>query len=346
MIGYAPSGVGLFVSGESMVNSAGIAAARARFAPAANAGGMGRPGSKLRMYASVEVHFVCSRTRGRQGSPFSAADLLQRIVLPISDALARRLETAEAVDAAGCAEAQCALDVVSGASVKPVAGGVAVFCGVGSPLTHALGIGMHGPVTADDLDDVELFFEERGAIVTLDVCPHADASLRELLAQRDYRIAEFINVMVCGLPAAESFKSPPCVQVRAAKPDEHEQYIRAVIGGFFGRKDLTEDERRLGSILFNMSCTTAFLAEIDDSTVGGGGMSVRNRIASLFGDATLPEYRNRGVHTSVIQARMEAAAAQACDVITAGTVPGSGSQRNYERLGFQVAYTKVTMVKA
>ena len=123
------------------------------------------------------------------------------MVLQITDTLARRLETAEAVDAAGCAEAQCKFDVTSGAAVKPVAGGVAVFCGATSPLTHALGIGMHGPVTADDLDDLELFFEERGAPVTLDVCPHADPSLRELLSQRDYRAAEFINIMVRALPA-------------------------------------------------------------------------------------------------------------------------------------------------
>ena len=254
---------------------------------------------------------------------------------------------AEAVDAAGCAEAQCALDAASVASVQSVAGGVAVFCGANSPLTHALGIGMHGPVTADDLDDVEAFFEERGAPVTLDLCPHADASLRELLSQRDYRAAEFVNIMVRAVaenpvpPAA-----PSDLRVHVAEPHEHEEYVRAVIGGFFGRTELSDDERRLGTTLFHMPCTSAFLATIDGHTAGGGGMSVRNKVASLFGDATLPEYRNRGVHSAVICSRLEAAGASACDVITAGTLPGSGSQRNFERLGFQVAYTKVTMVKA
>ena len=38
------------------------------------------------------------------------------------------------------------------------------------------------------------------------------------------------------------------------------------------------------------------------------------------------------------------AAARGCDLATASTLPGSGSQRNYERTGFQVGYTKVTMV--
>jgi GNAT superfamily N-acetyltransferase len=266
-------------------------------------------------------------------------------VLSITDALARRLETAEAIDAAGCAEAQCTADFTSGAAVRPIAGGVAVFCGAESPLTHALGIGMHGPVTADDLDELELFFEQRGASVTLDVCPHGDPSVRELLSQRDYRVAEFINVMVRELPAEDLPPAAYDVEVHAAEADEHDEYVRAVIGGFFGRTDLTQEEMRLGTTLFHMPCTTAFLARVDGHTAGGGGLSVRNKVASLFGDATLPEYRNRGVHSAVIRARMLMGAAQGCDLITAGTLPGSSSQRSFERLGFQVAYTKVTMIK-
>jgi hypothetical protein len=201
-------------------------------------------------------------------------------------------------------------------------------------------------VSADDLDDLEVFFEERGAPVTLDVCPHTDPSIRELLSQRDYRVSEFLNVMVRSLPVLEFPAFSSDVQVHAAEPHEHEEYVRAVISGFFGRTELTEEETRLGSTLFHMPCTTAFIATVGGHTAGGGGMSVRNKVASLFGDATLPEYRNRGVHGAVIQARMRVGAERGCDVITAGTLPGSGSQRNFERHGFQVAYTKVTMVKA
>ena len=38
------------------------------------------------------------------------------------------------------------------------------------------------------------------------------------------------------------------------------------------------------------------------------------------------------------------AIAQGCDMATASTLPGSVSQRNYERAGFEVVYTKVTLV--
>jgi GNAT superfamily N-acetyltransferase len=261
----------------------------------------------------------------------------------ITDNLARRLETAEAVDAAGCAEAQCRIETNCGSAVKPVGGGVAVFCGVGSPLTHAVGLGMHGPVSAEDLDDIEGFFEDRGAQVVLDVCPHAHESLRELLASRPYRVTDFINVMVRELPAPEIQTAP--VEVRPAGDGEDELYVRTVISGFFGRTNLTDEELRLGTTLFHMPCTLGYLASLDGQTAGGGGMSVRNRVASFFGDATLPEFRGRGVHVALIAARLKAAAEQGCDIVSAGAAPGSTSQRNYHRLGFEVGYTKLTMVK-
>lgn len=64
----------------------------------------------------------------------------------------------------------------------------------------------------------------------------------------------------------------------------------------------------------------------------------------MFGDATLPEWRGRGVQTALLKARLERALHAGCDLAAAGASPGSGSQRNMERLGFRVAYTQVMMV--
>ena len=48
---------------------------------------------------------------------------------------------------------------------------------------------------------------------------------------------------------------------------------------------------------------------------------------------------------ALIHARLSAAAAKGCLMATASTLPGSLSQRNYERAGFRVAYTKAVMRK-
>lgn len=265
-------------------------------------------------------------------------------MLQITDAVARRLESAEAIDAAGCAEAQCQLDLNCNAAVLPIAGGVAVFCGTQSPLTHSLGIGMSGPVSVDELDDLEHFYRVRNAPVVIDLCPHAHPSLRDLLSERHYRIIEFVNVMVwSGDPAGSPESSP--IEVRPTQPYHDELYVKTVIGGFFSRDTLTPEEFQLGTTLFHMPCAAGYLAWIDGQAVGGGSMSVRNKVACLFGDATVPAFRGRGIHLAVIRERIRCALESGCDLIAAGTLPGSGSQRNYERSGFQVAYTKTTMVR-
>jgi GNAT superfamily N-acetyltransferase len=265
-------------------------------------------------------------------------------MLLITDEVARRLEMAEAIDAAGCAEALCKVNCNGGATAKAISGGVAVYCGSDSPLTHALGIGMHGPVTVDDMEELEDFFHERDAPIIVDLCPYAHPTLRELLSSRGYRILEFVNVMARALPPDEPLPPlPSLVSVRRAEPPEREVFINTVIGGFFGRDRLNEQEIELGSTLFHMPCSSVFLAYLDEQPVGGGGMSVRNRVASLFSDATHERFRGRGVQSAVIRARVEGAIEAGCDLIAACTVPGSGSQRNYEKLGFQVAYTKLTM---
>jgi GNAT superfamily N-acetyltransferase len=267
-------------------------------------------------------------------------------MLSISHELAQRLESADAADGSECAEAQATLNPDPGAAVISVAGGYAMFLGTASPLTHALAVGMHGPITADDLDQLEHFYTSRGAQVTIDVCPHADPSLTELLAARSYKISEFTNVLVRALAAGESFGAcPPPFQIRRVEPDEEAAYTDVVVRGFFGRDYVSEEERKLGNVLFHMRGAHPHFALLDGQPIAGGSVSVRCGVANCFADATLLPHRGRGAHTALIQARLAFAAEQGCDVITAGTTPGSVSQRHYERLGFQVAYTKTTMVK-
>ena len=91
----------------------------------------------------------------------------------------------------------------------------------------------------------------------------------------------------------------------------------------------------------------AFLARIEDKVVGGCGGRVipEARIAAFFGTATLPEYRGRGVQTALIAQRLHEAALAGCEYAVVSTMPGSGSQRNMERRGFRVAYTKTVMLR-
>lgn len=92
---------------------------------------------------------------------------------------------------------------------------------------------------------------------------------------------------------------------------------------------------------------TSFLARIEGKVVGGAGGRIipEAGIGALFGTATLPDYRGRGVQTALIARRLHEAALHGCEYAVVSTVPGSGSQRNMERRGFRVAYTKPVMTR-
>ena len=68
-------------------------------------------------------------------------------------------------------------------------------------------------------------------------------------------------------------------------------------------------------------------------------------IAVLFG-TTVPEFRGRGVQTALINRRLWAAVQQGCEYAVVSTTPGRGSQRNMERCGFHLAYSKIVMVRS
>ncbi|MDQ3256840.1 MAG: GNAT family N-acetyltransferase, partial [Acidobacteriota bacterium] len=79
---------------------------------------------------------------------------------------------------------------------------------------------------------------------------------------------------------------------------------------------------------------------------GGGCVLISEGVALLSGTSVLPEFRSRGIQSALIRARLVYSAAHGCDIATVGTTPGSSSERNVQRHGFRVAYTRVKLSKA
>jgi len=257
--------------------------------------------------------------------------------------LARRLEAAEALNGVACAEAHQQLNPALGATVLEMGGGFAIFVGVESPLTHAVGLGMRGEVRADELDRIDDFYRRRGAPVSVELCPLADASLVELLGNRGYRATEFNNVLVRALAGAEF--APAETPVRLAYADEEHLWVRTVGRGFLEKDDLTAEEMDVGSAIWHMPGSRCYLAFGGGRAAAAGAMAVRGGLANLFADSTMLGFRGKGLQGALIRERLRVAVEEGCDLATASTLPGSVSQRNYERNGFQVAYTKAILVR-
>jgi hypothetical protein len=251
-------------------------------------------------------------------------------------ALARRLERAEADNARDCSG-------VPGSQILEIGGGCAIFAGAGSPLTQAVGLGLNGPAEEDELNRLEDFFLSRGARVSIDLCPLADPSWLGALNTRGYRPADFNNVLVKRLAGAEITLTP---RVRRAVASERDLWSHTVGHGFFDESELTDAEMNVGRAIFSMAGALCYLAVSEaGEPAGGGAAAMRNGLATLFADTTIARFRRGGFHRELIAARLNEAIAQECDLAAASTLPGSGSQRNYERLGFEVVYTRVTMVR-
>ncbi len=261
-------------------------------------------------------------------------------------ALARRLEGGEAESARECAEAMARLQPSSDAAVMAVGKGWAAFAGATSPLSHAVGLGMNEPVTVQEIERLEEFYRSRGAAAIIDVCPLADASLCEILGERGYRLAEFNSVLARRLEKGETICAAECgVGIRKTGEPEAAVWADTLARGFFEGSEPGREELEVGRILFRMESGVCYLARVEGMPAGGGALAIRDGLAMLYADATHPFFRRRGVQAALIAARLRAGAERGCDLATAGTLPGTVSQRNYERLGFQVAYTRALMVR-
>ncbi len=89
-----------------------------------------------------------------------------------------------------------------------------------------------------------------------------------------------------------------------------------------------------------------YLAYRDGAVAGGASLRVCDGVAQLCGAATMPAHRRRGVQTALLAARLADAARQGCDIAVVTTQPGSKSQQNVQRQGFEPLYTRAILVRA
>jgi GNAT superfamily N-acetyltransferase len=258
---------------------------------------------------------------------------------------ARRIESAASAAAVDSVRKLARIRPKSGAAFEEIAGGHVVFVEPGSPLNHAFGIGLHGPVADGDLDRLETFWRSRRQPAQVDLCPLAELSLVAQLANRGYRLGELENVLVLGLGSPRFPRAAPDVEVSNAAPGEADLWVRTVLAGFAGAPGAPPEAGEPLRALFESPAATCVLARIRGEPAGGGAMAAYDEVALLFSSSTLPPFRRRGVHTALLSARLLRAIESGCDLAVTSTLHGSGSQRNAERFGFRPAYTRVTLLR-
>lgn len=257
--------------------------------------------------------------------------------------LARRLEVASAWRSVRYARAIDRLWLEQKVAVEAVGEGYAVYTGPTFPVNRAGGLGLNGPVCEDDLARIEEFYRSRCAAPRVDLCPAADESLLALLRRRGYTVEGFMNVLWRPLPPLPGELEPvPGVKVTRPGPGEAELWLRTVAEGFEGG-EAPPDARSILAPNFYGESAQPFLAWIDGQPAGGGTFVSHEGVAELGSASTRPAFRRRGVQLALLHARLHEAARAGNDVAMTLTTPGSPSQRNIERAGFRLAYTRTLL---
>jgi GNAT superfamily N-acetyltransferase len=268
--------------------------------------------------------------------------------------LVRRVELAEArIGESLVVSMQQRMPEFSAAS-EHLAGGIATFTGVDSPISQVIGAGLDGDVTEAGLDRLEDFFKRRGAPAILELSTFAAPSFVEMLNRRHYTIVEFSHVLLRKCERSEELSAPPreiaIREVRtgagaAVDADEAKLYTDTVAKGFAEFLAPTQGLLDVVEGFCYDPHGQCFLASVSGRPAAGGAAAVFDGIGTLGGASVLPEFRGRGVQAALIAARMIWLAKQDCEWFATVAHPGGASHRNMERFGFRLAYARTKVIR-
>jgi len=255
--------------------------------------------------------------------------------------LSRRLERAEGQACLQFAEARRRLYPESGAEWTECGGAYAVFDGVDSPVTQSFGLGIFEALTAATLDEIERFFSDRKAPVMHEVSPYAGVAALDLLCARGYRPCEISSVMVRPVEALDT-EIPADIHVRVIDRREIPLWSETSARGWaHEHPEFLEFAKEAGTISAGREQSLCFLAEIDGTAGATGMLCICEGVALFAGASTVPQLRRRGLQGALLAERMRYASSHGCDIAMMVAEAGSNSQRNAERKGFRIAYTRI-----
>lgn len=258
--------------------------------------------------------------------------------------LSKRIERTEGLANADFVESRARLTAGSPATWIQVAGAYALFDGKDSPCTQTFGLGMSDEVTAEDMDTIEAFFKEREAPIYHEVSPHADPKLLKLLLKRNYHPFEYTSVMFRQMGQQQHNSN---ISVRLIEDNETELWAETSARGWTAEMpELFDYMVSFAKISAHCTNNYPFIAEINNKPIATAALFIFERAAVFAGDSTVLEGRNQGAQKALVEARLKFASDKGCDIAIMCASPGSQSQKNAEKNGFRIAYTRTKWQKA
>jgi hypothetical protein len=131
------------------------------------------------------------------------------------------------------------------------------------------------------------------------------------------------------------------VRVRITGEEDWELWAQTATKGWSEFPELAEFVHGISEIMARRSGGLSFLAELNGRAIATGVLLLHEGVALLGGASTIPEGRKQGAQLALLESRLRYAAQEGCDLAMMCAQPGSASQRNAERQGFRIAYTRI-----
>jgi GNAT superfamily N-acetyltransferase len=216
-----------------------------------------------------------------------------------------------------------------------LAGGIAAYAGVNSPISEAMGIGLSERAGRAEAEALTSFYRTRGAQPRVRVTPHADLDFVAALIALGYVPLEYENPLIAELTAIASGRD-----TRVHEMVDAREWSAATGSAFMDGKPCDESNMIVGLMVATPPQTTALEIRIDGTIVATGCMDVLGEIAGFFGAATAPAYRGQGLQSALIADRAARAIERGARVGRVTTRPGTPSEQNFRRIGFAPLYTR------
>ncbi len=262
-------------------------------------------------------------------------------------ALAMRIEAAECQllkDA--CANvAHRVADVFA----REICGGFAAFTEPGSPLNKVTGLGTGATFDEKEFVGVEEAHQARGAAIQVELATLAEPRIAKWLTGRGYELVGVENVLGLKLPAPARNSAAGSLDISHSSLGELNAWLELIVAGFAvpDVQGVAAHEEYDRAVLRNVVRDFAqadgvlrYTAMSEGTPVGAATMRIFAGIAQLCGAATLQQHRRRGVQSALLDQRLIEATRAGCEIAVVTTQPGSKSQQNAQRQGFELLYAR------
>lgn len=223
----------------------------------------------------------------------------------------------------------------------------------GTWANSSAGLGLAGPVSAEEIERLVAWYRDVGVEPRVEVCPYAHESLVRELARAGFVVQSFEHALFRELGDDGAIEpvhaAPPDLEIRVVDPTDRaatQDFAHTVVNGFATpEKPPREIDVDLAARCAVHPRSVNIVARLGGRSVGAGSLEIHGHLVALYGLSVLPEHRRRGIQQAMIAARLTLARDRGCTLATITGPPGAGTERNVRRMGFQIAYTRAILVR-